>query len=152
LLFGLADVRVQRVVLLAGGTRQVHVRTACRAAAACPRCRVVSSAVKGKVTTTPRDIPYGTRRIAVVWHKRRWRCREPLCGWGSFTETIPEIPARARTTRRLRRAIGAAVGDANRALTEPPHRRDELAPESCWRLHSKSARNPVNQIALGVDS
>jgi transposase len=118
LLFGLADVRVQRVVLLPDGTRQVHVRTACRAAAACPMCGVISSAVKGNVTTTPRDIPYGTRRIAVVWHKRRWRCREPLCGRDSFTETIPEIPARARTTRRLRHAIGAAIGDANRAVCE----------------------------------
>lgn len=118
LLFGLAGVRVERVVLLPDGAGEVHVQTACGAAAGCPSCGVISSSVKGYVTTTPRDIPYGTRRIAVVWHKRRWRCGEVLCPRGSFTETIPELPAGARTTRRLREAIAAAVGDANRAVSE----------------------------------
>ena len=37
---------------------------------------------------------------------------------GSFTEAIEEIPARARTTGRLRRAIGAAVGEACRSVAE----------------------------------
>jgi transposase len=118
LLFGLADARVERVVLLPDGTREVHVQTAYEAAAACPSCGVRSSSVKGNVTTAPRDIPYGTRRIAVVWHKRRWRCREPLCARHSFTEAIPEVPAGGRTTRRLRDAIAAAIGEANRAVSE----------------------------------
>jgi transposase len=118
LLFGLAGVRVGRVVLLPDGTREVHVQTACEDAAACPSCGVISSSVKGNVTTSPRDIPYGTRRIVVLWHKRRWRCREALCPRRSFTETIGEVPAGARTTRRLRAAIGTAIGDANRAVSE----------------------------------
>ena len=78
----------------------------------------MSSSVKGNVTTAPRDIPYGTGPIAVVWHKRRWRCREALCERQSFTETIGEVPSGARTTRRLREAIAVAVGDANRAVSE----------------------------------
>jgi transposase len=118
LLFGLAGVRVERVLLLPDGTREVHVVTAVEAASACPSCGVLSSSVKGNVTTAPRDIPYGAGRIAVVWRKRRWRCRERLCRRGSFTETIPQVPAGARTTRRLREAIAAAVGDANRAVSE----------------------------------
>ena len=36
----------------------------------------------------------------------------------SFTETIAQVPARARTTQRLRTQIGAAVGDAARSVTE----------------------------------
>ncbi|WP_166665764.1 transposase family protein [Kribbella caucasensis] len=110
--------RVERVVLLPGGVREVHVHTADQAAAGCPSCGLVSSSVKGHVVTAPRDIPYGTRPIAVVWHKRRWRCREPLCERLSFTETIGELPSGARTTRRLREAIAMAVGDANRAVSE----------------------------------
>jgi transposase len=37
---------------------------------------------------------------------------------GSFTEAIDEIPAGRRTTGRLRRGIGAAVGDACRSVAE----------------------------------
>jgi hypothetical protein len=54
----------------------------------------------------------------VVWHKRRWRCREALCARQSFTESIPELPSGERTARRLQEAIAAAVGDANRAVSE----------------------------------
>jgi len=55
LLFGLAGVRVERVVLLSDG-RQVHVQTTCEAAA-CPKCGMISISVKGNVATRPRDIP-----------------------------------------------------------------------------------------------
>jgi transposase len=118
LLFGLAGVRVERVVLLPGGVREVHVQTVDEGASGCPLCGVLSSSPKGNVVTAPRDIPYGAGPITVVWHKRRWRCRETLCGRQTFTETISELPSRARTTRRLREAIGVAVGEANRAVSE----------------------------------
>src|SRR5271156_6193865 len=104
LLFGLPGVRVERVERSADGTRAVHVVTA----AACPACGVVSTSVKGRVSTSPRDIPYGEDRIIVRWHKTRWRCREDYCGRGSFTESIAQVPRRARTTGRLRTQIGAA--------------------------------------------
>jgi len=54
----------------------------------------------------------------VVWHNRRWRCREAMCARQSFTESIPELPSGVRTARRLQEAIAAAVGDANRAVSE----------------------------------
>ena len=52
------------------------------------------------------------------WNKTRWRCREDYCTKSSFTETIAQVPARLRTTGRLRTQIGAAVGDAAPSVTE----------------------------------
>lgn len=118
LLFGLPGVRVERVEQGPDGTRVVHVVTADESAAACPGCGVVSGSVKARATTRPRDIPYGQDGIMVRWHKTRWRCREDYCERSSFTEAIAQVPARARTTRRLRTAIGAAIGDAGRAVAE----------------------------------
>ena len=43
---------------------------------------------------------------------------EDYCTRSSFTETIAQVPARVRTTGRLRTQIGAAVGDAARSVTE----------------------------------
>ena len=118
LLFGLPGVRVERVERLADGTRVVHVATAEQSAAACPSCGVVSVSLKGRTTTSPRDLPYGQGRIIVHWNKTRWRCQEEYCQRGSFTEAIAEVPARARTTTRLRTQIGAAIGDAARSVAE----------------------------------
>ena len=119
LLFGLPGVRVQRVERGESGGCVVHVETASdTAAAGCPGCGVVSTSVKGLVTTSPRDLPYGERGISVVWHKTRWRCVESTCLRSSFTEAIGEVPAGWRTTGRLRRAMGVAVGDAARSVAE----------------------------------
>ncbi|WP_281291883.1 helix-turn-helix domain-containing protein, partial [Mycobacterium helveticum] len=52
------------------------------------------------------------------WAKTRWRCREDYCERSSLTEAIAQVPARARTTTRLRTAIGAAIGDAARSVAE----------------------------------
>ena len=65
----------------------------------------------------PKDLPYGEGRLAVVWHKRRWRCRRAGCARESFTEQIAEVPAGARTTGRLRRAVAVAVV-AGRSVAE----------------------------------
>jgi transposase len=118
LLFGLPGVRVERVEELGDGTRVVHAVTADETAAACPGCGVVSSSVKARVVTSPTDLPYGEQRIIVRWYKTRWRCREDYCMRGSFTEAIAAVPARARTTTRLRTAIGVAIGDAARSVAE----------------------------------
>jgi len=117
LLFGLPGVRVERVERWADGPRVVHAVTASETAA-CPSCGVFSTAVKGRVSTSPRDIPYGENRIIVRRNKTRWRCREHYCEHGSFTESIEQVPARARTTGRLRTQIGAAIGDAPRSVAE----------------------------------
>ena len=118
LLFGLRGVRVERVERHADGTRVVHVVTDQPTAAACPSCGVVSTSVKERVTTAPKDIPYGADPIVVRWAKIRWRCQQVYCERGSFTEAINEVPARARTTGRLRMQIGAAIGEAARSVAE----------------------------------
>ena len=118
-LFGLPGVRVARVEQDEFGDRVVHVETAPgTSASGCPGCGVVSTSAKEYPTTAPRDLPYGERGISVIWHKTRWRCRETSCVRGSFTDAIEEVPAGTRTTGRLRRAIGAAVGDACRSVAE----------------------------------
>jgi hypothetical protein len=61
------------------------------------------------VVTCPKDLPYGETPLALRWRKRRWRCRAAECARESFTERIAEVPARARTTGRLRRAVAVAV-------------------------------------------
>ncbi|MFJ2263960.1 transposase family protein [Streptomyces sp. NPDC087844] len=65
--------------------------------------------MKGSATTRPRDLPYGERELEFLWHKRRWFCREPPCPRKSFTEQIPQIPAGARLTGRLRSAAGRRI-------------------------------------------
>lgn len=118
ILFDLPGVRVRHVERDEYGGRVVHVETAAEYASGCPSCAVVSSSVKGYVTTAPRDLPFGERGLRMVWHKRRWRCVESSCAKSSFTEAIDEVPSGARTTGRLRRAIAAAVGDACRSVAE----------------------------------
>jgi transposase len=110
LLFGRAGVRVERVERFADGTRVVHVVTDEETAAACPSCGVFSTSRKGRVTTSPKGVPYGQDRIILRWNKTRWRCREDYCERSSFTEAIAQVPACARTTRRLRTQIGAGIG------------------------------------------
>ncbi|MFD9663101.1 helix-turn-helix domain-containing protein [Rhodococcus sp. NPDC059968] len=117
-LFGLPGVRVISVSREPGGTRLVELMTDEDTAAACPSCGVFSTSVKERVSTRPKDIPYGVDRILVRWNKIRWRRREDYCTRGSFTEAIEQIPARARTTGRLRTQIGTAVGDAARSVAE----------------------------------
>lgn len=108
-LLGIEGLAVTRVDLEEDGSRVAHVVTDDESAAACPSCGVFSTSVKGRAVTRPRDIPYGPTPVQVVWHKRRWRCLERACARGSFTESIPAVPARARVTTRLRAECGAGV-------------------------------------------
>jgi len=94
------------------------VETTQETAAACPSCEVVSTSVKARVITSPRDIGCRQDRIVVRWNKTRWRCREDYCGRPSFTEAIAQVTARARTTQRSRTAIGAGIGDATRSVAQ----------------------------------
>ncbi|MEJ8632388.1 ISL3 family transposase [Streptomyces sp. MS2.AVA.5] len=109
---------VIRVERLHDGRRRVHLATADASARACPACGVFASRVKGSATTRPRDLPYGERGLEFFWHKRRWWCRESACPWKSFTEQIPQIPAGARLTARLRAAAGCRVRDAGSTVVQ----------------------------------
>ena len=154
LLFGLPGVRVERVEQRADGTRVVHVVTADEAAAACPGCGVVSTSPKEYPTTTPRDIPYGHDDIVVRWRKTRWRCREDYCEKDSFTEAIDQVPARARTTARLRTAIGEAIGDAGRSVAEvaDAHQVSWPTAHRAFVAHAETLLvEPAPVAVLGID-
>jgi len=118
LLLDLPGLAVWRVARQPDGSRVVDVVTDDASAAACPSCGVFSTSVKELRRTGPRDIPYGNNAIRLVWHKRRWRCRETVCARGSFTEQIGQVPAGARLTGRCRSAIGVKIGDDNRSVSE----------------------------------
>lgn len=117
-LLDLDGLAVERVERDAFGVRVVHVITCEETASACPSCGVLSSSVKGRVTTRPRDIPYGTTPLRLVWHKRRWRCAQRACPRTSFTEQVASVPGRARLTRRLRAELGHAVAEQRRCVAE----------------------------------
>jgi transposase len=89
--------------------RLVHVVTTASSAAGCPECGVVSASVKQYRTTRPRDLPYGEEPLAVCWRKRQYRCREAGCPRRAFTESIAEVPPRARLTGRLCRQVARQV-------------------------------------------
>ena len=110
-LLGLEGFALVRVELQDDGARVVHVVTADESAAACPTCGVFSTARKGAATTCPRDVAYGVEPVRLVWHKSRWRCRESRCPRLSFTESLPQVPARCRLTTRLYEQVGAGVAD-----------------------------------------
>ncbi|MDA0643106.1 ISL3 family transposase [Nonomuraea ferruginea] len=60
----------------------------------------------------------GGPRCALRWRKRRWCCDQASCPRQTFTEQVPQIPARSRLTLRLRQAAGAAVGDGGRTVIQ----------------------------------
>ena len=111
-LLGLEGLAVSRVDLPEGPAgRVVHLVTDGEAAAACRACGVVSTSCKGGAVTHPRDLPYGEEGLRLVWHKRRWRCREAACGRTTFTESLPVVPPRARVTTRVRTECGKGIGE-----------------------------------------
>ena len=108
-LLGIDGLTVVSVEVDVEGARVVHAVTDGSVAPACPKCGVVSTSPRGQARTRPRDVPYGDAPVRLVWHKRRWRCREAACPRGSFTEALPAVPPRARVTTRLRAECGAGI-------------------------------------------
>lgn len=115
-LFGLDGIVVESVQIGPDGTRTVTVTTAPQWVGVCPTCTKVSTRSKGWVTTRPRDIKIGPDRSAVEWCKRKWLCINMSCERKSFTESIPQIPARARITTRAKVEMALAVLDDDRSV------------------------------------
>lgn len=108
-LLGLAGLKVEGVVLSSAGVKIVQLATDDPDAARCPVCRACSSSGKDWVLTRPKDLPCGGVFAVVQWRKRRWRCRTEGCPRRTFTEQVAQVPARMRTTTRLRVALATAV-------------------------------------------
>jgi transposase len=155
LLLGLEGLACDRVELDGQDRPVAHLVTADEQAAVCPSCQQMSTFPKGYVTTRPRDLPHGGRGVQLMWRKRRWRCRNPGCGRGSFTESVASVPARHRLTTRLRGSAGAAVADRG-ATVEQAGRDLGLSWPTVWdatRAHAATAlpATPRPVWALGID-
>jgi transposase len=138
ILFGLPGVAVQRVERVTGEhgelVRLVHLVTTASSAAGCPACGVMSTSVKQRRTTRPRDLPYGEEPLAVRWHKRQYRCQEAAFPRRAFTESIAEVPARARlTARRAVRPLPRSRRDG-----AWPRSRPSTGSAGRWRTGSSS--------------
>ena len=75
----------------------------------CPDCGVRAKS-KGRRTVVVRDATAFDQRVRLAWSKRRWRCPEPVCPIGSWTETTELITPRAVLTERVRAAACRRVG------------------------------------------
>jgi transposase len=82
-----------------------------------------SRSVKQDRTARSRDLPYGEQPLAVRWQKRQYRRLEQACQGRAFTESVAEVPARARMTgrpcRKAEAASGRGVSAAWRAFGVP---------------------------------
>lgn len=115
--FGVRGTRVVEVDTEPDGGMTVWLATDNQGVAACPDCAVVSTRVHEHVLTRPRDTPLWTpgrvvdAAMAVVWIKRRWRCENPDCRRGTFTESAPDIAPRARLIERVRERAAHLIGE-----------------------------------------
>ena len=109
LLVGLGDLHVLHVER---GPDSLTVRVeSAPSVMGCPKCGVVAAS-HGRREAHLVDAPCFGRPVQVVWRKRTWRCAEPLCPSGSFTEQDPEVAApRALLTVR---ACWWAIGQLRR--------------------------------------
>jgi transposase len=93
-----------------GSFLRVFVETPKRAEA-CRACGVVAGS-HGRRDVRLVDVPCMGRPVELWWRKRTWRCGEPSCGGGSFTEVDDTLaPPRALLTTR---ACWWAIGQMRR--------------------------------------
>jgi transposase len=65
----------------------------------CPSCGVVATA-HGRRAHRVHDAPCFATSAVLLWRKRIWRCREPACSVGTFSERHALIAPRAKLTTR----------------------------------------------------
>ena len=64
----------------------------------------------GRRMVQVRDLPVAGRPVRLVWAKRLWRCTEPACAVGTWSEECDEIAPRGVLTERARAEICRRVG------------------------------------------
>jgi len=114
-LFNLPGYRVIDAIDTASGGRRVLIVST--EPPGCPACGVISTRVHQRTRQRVRDVPVAGA-VEVVWCKRRWICAEDLCTKATFAEATMQVPARARSTSRLRHALVVAVVTSGRAVSE----------------------------------
>ena len=124
--------------------------------AGCPGCGVLATS-HGRYEQTLHDAPCFGRVSVVRWRKRRWRCREPLCPTGTFSEVHDLAPPRAvLTVRAVRWATDALAHDDTTVSALARHLGVDW--HTCWSAVEVEARARVGQPerlagvkTLGVD-
>lgn len=105
LLLGLPGVQVESVER-DEGSMTVMVSTSWQLMG-CPDCGVVAPS-RGRRRRVLHDVRHGDVRVQVVWRQRVWRCPEPTCARGTFSEQVPAlVAARGCLTGR---AVAWAIG------------------------------------------
>src|SRR5690606_35871516 len=83
----------------------------------CPECGV-RAVSKGRRETEVRDLAVGGRPVRLRWRKRRWRCADPACPDGPWTEAHAGIRRRGVRAERARRGAFGEVGEEGRTVAE----------------------------------
>jgi transposase len=65
-----------------------------------------------------RDLACFGRPARLVWHKRRWRCRDSDCSAKTWTERSPHISSRVLLTQRAGAEACRQVGECARPVSE----------------------------------
>jgi transposase len=96
---------------------EIHVE--CRTTRpGCPTCGVFAHLKDQRIVTLV-DLPCFGKCTRLLWHKRRWRCPDPDCANGSWTEENDRIAAsRLAMTDRAGRWITEQVGRCARSVNE----------------------------------
>ena len=108
---GVEGMRVVEVEVEHDGRLTVWVSTEDADSAVCPGCQVPARRVHERVVTRPADVARAADPVVLVWLKRRWKCGNQACGRATFTESLPQVPSRARLTARLRDHAAHLVGE-----------------------------------------
>jgi transposase len=113
-LLGLPGFRVLEVVET---TAEVVVRIETTATfMGCAGCGTRAQ-VHDRVEVAVRDLPCFGRPARLIWRKRRWRCREPLCDRKTWTETSQHLDAQVVLTRRAGAEACRQVGELARPVS-----------------------------------
>jgi len=81
------------------GLLRLTVETDQPAVMACHRCGALAAG-HGRREHRLADAPCFGTPVQLIWRKRRWRCREPRCPTGVWSEEHPALPSRAKLTTR----------------------------------------------------
>jgi hypothetical protein len=121
----------------------------------CPVCGSATTRVQSHYQRTLQDLPWGSLRVQLRLHVRRFFCSKDDCPRHIFTERLPDLTqAYARQTNRLRdvwlevgRALGGEAGSRLCQKQAIP-----LAPSTLLGLLRRSGSREVpTPRVLGVD-
>jgi len=106
---------------------EVVIRVETTATRAFCRSCGVRAEPQDRMRVDVRDLACFGRPARLVWSKRRWRCREPLCRARTWTETCEHVDAQVVLTRRAGIEACRQVGENARPVSQLA---DELG--ACW--------------------